>query len=165
MQVSVYGDHTTCVCGRYKHDSICKHSLAVAAHNSILCAHLDFIRKKTKKGRSRTALAEHDVRKETAGKKGSKNKYVYRPARGKASSSSNPTVEEDQASQTPLYSEIYHNENLFVLMFLTEDARRCKSCQLDYFASTTQPDTQSDDIWARWSAKPPCHLFRFKVAP
>lgn len=123
----------TCVWGRYKHDSICKHSLAVAAHNSILCAHLDFIGKKWKKGRTRTALAEHDVRKETAGEKGSKNKYAYRPARGQAPSSTNPAVEEDQVSQTPLHSESCHNGNSVVMMFLTEDARRCKSCQLDFY--------------------------------
>ena len=30
-QASVRSDHATCVCGRYQHDSICKHSLAVAA--------------------------------------------------------------------------------------------------------------------------------------
>ena len=30
-QASVGSDHATCVCGRYQHDSICKHSLAVAA--------------------------------------------------------------------------------------------------------------------------------------
>lgn len=40
VQVSVYSDHATCVCGRYKYDNICKHSLAVAAFKSILAAHL-----------------------------------------------------------------------------------------------------------------------------
>ena len=33
--------------------------------------------------------------------------------------------------------------------------------ELDYFASTAQPGTQSDDIWARWPAKPPSHLLSF----
>jgi len=129
LQVSVYSDHATCVCGRYKHDNICKHSLAVAALKSILAAHLDFIRKKSKKVCSRTALAEHDVRKETAGKKGGKNKYPYRPARGKPTTSTSVSTE---VADTPLYSEIYHNENSFVLMFLSEDAKRCKSCHLDF---------------------------------
>lgn len=132
VQVSVYSDHATCVCGRYKHDSICKHSLAVAALKSILSAHLDFIRKKSKKVHSRMALAEHDVRKETAGKKGGKHKYAYRPAREKVPSNTSERAEEDQASPTQLYSEIYHNKNLFVLMFLTGDSKRCKSCQLDF---------------------------------
>ena len=31
------------------------------------------------------------------------------------------------------------------------------------FASTAQPGTQSDNIWARWPAKPPCHLFSFNI--
>lgn len=129
VQVSVYSDHATCVCGRYKYDNICKHSLAVAAVKSILAAHLDFIRKKSKKNRNRTALAEHDVRKETAGKKGGKNKYAYRPARGMAQPSSSDSAE---TASIPLYSEIYHNENLFELMFLSEGATRCKSCHLDF---------------------------------
>ena len=129
LQVSVYSDHATCVCGRYKHDNICKHSLAVAAFKSIIAAHLDFIRKKSKKVCSRTALAEHDVRKETAGKKGGKNKYPYRPARSKATTSTSVSTE---VADTPLYSEIYHNENSFELMFLSEDAIRCKSCHLDF---------------------------------
>ena len=83
VQVSVFSDHATCVCRRYKHDSICKNSLAVAALISIPCVHLDFIRKKSRKVHSNTAPAEYEVRKEIAGKKGGKNKYPYRPMRGK----------------------------------------------------------------------------------
>ena len=41
-------------------------------------------KKKIKK--KKTALAEYEVRKEIAGKKGDKNKYPYRPARGKETS-------------------------------------------------------------------------------
>ena len=64
VQVCVFSDHATCVCvcvcvcRRYKHDSICKHSLAVAALMPILCFHLNFIRKKSIEGHSKTALAE-----------------------------------------------------------------------------------------------------------
>lgn len=86
VQVSVFSDHATYVRGRYKHDSICKHSLAVAALMSILCVHLNFIRKKSAKGHDRTAFAKYEVRKEIAGKKGGKNKYPYRPARDKETS-------------------------------------------------------------------------------
>lgn len=129
LQVSVYSDHATCVCGRYKHDNICKHSLAVAAFKSILASHLDFIRKKKKKVCSKTALAEHDVQKNTAGKKGGTNKYPYRPSRGKAAPSSSESTE---VGDTPLYSEIFHNENPFELMFLSEGIKRCKSCHLDF---------------------------------
>ena len=35
--------------------------------------------------------------------------------------------------------------------------------KIAYFASTAQPRTQSDDIWARWPAKSPCHLFSFDI--
>lgn len=134
VQVSVYSNHATCISGRFKHDSICKHSLAVAPLMSILRVHLNFIRKKARKGNSKTALAEYEVRKETAGKKGGKNKYTYRPARGKETSKGGPTArtEEKQANANSLYTEIYHNENPFILMFLTEGAKRCKSCQLDF---------------------------------
>lgn len=65
----------------------------------------------------------------TAGKKGGKNKYAYRPARGMAQPSSSDSAE---TASTPLYSEIYHNENLFELMFLSEGATRCKSCHLAF---------------------------------
>ena len=119
VQVSVFSDHATCVCGRYKHDSICKHSLAVATLMSILCVHLDFIKKKSRKSHSETALAEYDVRKTLAGKKGAKNKYPCRPARGKGPSPSGTIAhtEEEQANTNPLYTEIYHNP--FILMLLT----------------------------------------------
>ena len=133
-QASVRSDHATCVCGRYKHDSICKHSLAVAALMSILCIHLNFIRKKSTKGHSKTAHAEYEVWKEIAGKKGGKNKHPYRPARGKETSPRGTITrtQEDQANTNPLYTEIYHNENTFNLMFLTDGAKRCKSCYSDF---------------------------------
>ena len=127
VQVSVYRDHATCVCGRYKYDKICKHSLAVAASKAILTEHLNFVRSKSGQVRKRTALAEHDVQKATAGKKGGRNKYGYRPARGKAQPSSSAS-----AQTGPLYSEIHHNENPFELVFLVESVKRCKSCHLDF---------------------------------
>ena len=131
VQVSVYRDHATCVCGRYKYDKVCKHSLAVAAFKAIMTDHLNFIKKKSSKVRKRTALAEHDMQKATAGKKGGKNKYGYRPARGKAQPSSSASAETATTSG-PLYSDIHHNENEFELMFLVEGAKRCKSCHLDF---------------------------------
>lgn len=71
------------------------------------------------------AHAEHDVQKETAGKKGGKNKYAYQPARGMAQPSSSDSAE---TASTPLYLEIYHNENLFELMFLSEG--QCNQVQI-----------------------------------
>ena len=131
MQVSVYRDHATCVCGRYKYDKVCKHSLAVASFKAIMTDHLNFIRKKSSKVSKRTALAELDVQEAMAGKKGGKNKYGYRPARGKAQPSLSGSTETATTSG-PLYSEIHHNENKFELMFLVEGAKRCKSCHLDF---------------------------------
>ena len=108
VQVSVYRDHATCVCGRY-------------------LRHLNFVRSKSGQVHKRTALAEHDVQKATAGKKGGRNKYGYRPARGKAQPSSSAS-----AQTGPLYSEIHHNENPFELVFLVESVKRCKSCHLNF---------------------------------
>ena len=127
VQVSVYRDHATCVCGRYKYDKICKHSLAVAASKAILTEHLNFVRSKSGQVRKRTALAEHDVQKATAGKKDGRNKYGYRPAKGKAEPSSSASEQTG-----PLYSEIHHNENPFELVFLVENVKRCKSCHLNF---------------------------------
>ena len=83
VQVSVYSDHATCVCGRFKHDSICKHSLAVASLMFIRHVHLNFIRKKARKGNSKTALAKYEVRKETAGKKGGREAQLHTQRRRK----------------------------------------------------------------------------------
>ena len=123
--VTVYSDHVGCVCGRYRHDNICKHSIAVAARQSILSTHFNFLKKKSKKG-SHTALAEYDVNKNTAGKKGARNKNSYRPERY-CSSGVEPS---NQARQT--FTEIHHNENQFVLMFLPQEARTCKSCEIEF---------------------------------
>ena len=82
MQVSVYRDHATCVCGRYKYDKVCKHSLAVASFKAIMTDHLNFIRKKSSKVSKRTALAEHDVQKATAGKKRRKEQIWLSTCKG-----------------------------------------------------------------------------------
>ena len=99
---------------------------------SILCVHLNFIRKISTKGHSllNTTLA----RKEIAGKKGDKSKYPYRPAKCKETSPTGTITrtEEEQANTNLLYTEIYYNENPFILMFLTDGAKRCKSCHLDF---------------------------------
>ena len=105
---------------------------------SILCVHLNFIKKKSTKGHRKTALVEYEVRMEIAGKKGGKNKYPYRPARGKETSPTGTITrtQEEQANTNPLYTEIYHNENTFILMFLTNGAKRCKSYPLDLYLYT-----------------------------
>ena len=98
---------------------------AVATRQSILSTHFNFLKKKSKKG-SRTALAEYGVNKNTAGKKGARNRNSYRPERY-CSSGVEPS---NQARQT--FTEIHHNENQFVLMFLPQEARTCKSCEIEF---------------------------------
>ena len=125
--VTVYSSHVGCVCGRYRHDSICKHSIAVAARQSILSTHFNFLKKKSNKG-GRTALAEHDVNKHTAGKKGSRNKNSYRPKRESRSAAAVGTS--NQARQS--FTEIHHNENQFALMLLPKEAKTCKTCEIEF---------------------------------
>ena len=51
--VTVYSSHVGCVCGRNRHDSICKYSIAVAARarQSILSTHFQFPQKEIKQRR------------------------------------------------------------------------------------------------------------------
>ena len=127
LQLSVFSDHAVCVCGRYQHDLICKHSLAVAALQGLLPKHLLFMEGKSGWRLPRhTALAEHNVDKNTAGKK---NKYNYRPARGRQGASDR----QEPATPTQPFTAIHHNDNPFVLRFFPhEGARRCKACDTDF---------------------------------
>ena len=73
--------YVSCRCPSFKFDSVCKHSIAVAEKVGILEQHIQFISKPSTKAGPRSALAEANVNKEVAGKKGGKNKYPYRPSR------------------------------------------------------------------------------------
>ena len=127
LQVSVFSDHVACICGRYHHDLICKHSLAVAALQGLLPRHLRFTESKSRRRvPGHTSLAEHNVDKNTAGKKGSKNKYNYRPARGKQGAGG-----QHETTTAQPFTAIHHNDNPFVLKFLHESAKRCKACDTD----------------------------------
>lgn len=126
VEVKVFKDHSSCICGRYRSDGICKHSLAVASLQSQLPKHLDFIRKRFKRDGNRTSLAEYNVRKDTAGKKGARNKVSYRAERAKGRSAS--STEGKGNNQNQPFTEIHHNDNQFNLLFLTEEADTCKSC-------------------------------------
>ena len=121
--------HVGCACGRYRHDSICKHSIAVAARQSIFSTHFNFLKKKSNKG-GRTALAEHDVNRNTAGKKGSRNKNSHRPERESSSARTAGTSNEANPQQT--FTKIHHNENQFHLMFLPNEAKICKTCEIEF---------------------------------
>ena len=77
---TVHASHVSCRCPSFKSDKVCKHAVAVAEKSGILRQHLEHICKdQGQKGASRTALAEAFVNKSVAGKKGSTNKFHYRP--------------------------------------------------------------------------------------
>ena len=107
MQVSVYSDHTTCVCGRLKYNNICKHSRAVAALRSFVAADLDIIRNKSRKDHNTTALAEQDIQKEAKTGTPIDQQGVWL--------NHTQVIPRKQPAHhcTPM---IYHNENLFELM-------------------------------------------------
>lgn len=127
VDVSIHKEHVSCVCGRYRHDKLCKHSLAVAAKVSVLQTHLCFIKKTGTLG-FHTPLTEGNFNKVTAGKKGGRNNNNYR-CRGKK----NVQCEAATSSQKDgMYTEIFHNDNNFVVMFLPKEAKSCKSCEKDF---------------------------------
>lgn len=129
VTVTLYKDHTTCICGRFKHDFICKHSLAVASLKNVLSDHVRYIQRKTTPSKV-TPLAEHDVDKQTAGKKGARNKFPYRKERYVAHETTGGDGDTDM--QHGVFTEIHHNNNPFVLEFLHDGAKMCKSCKVEF---------------------------------
>ena len=91
--------------------------------------HLKFIGKTSDRRKcSRSALAEADVDKRVAEKKGSTNKYRYCPISAGEKSTATPDDEAQSTSQpqTRWYSEIYRINNRFVLRILPKEAKICK---------------------------------------
>ena len=118
-------------CPSFKADKVCKHSVAVAEKNETLRKHLEQICKgQGKKKASRTALAEAFVNKSVAGKKGSRNKFHYRPSNANDSAANAMQSEESSNNAEYVYNEIYHHP--FVLCMLPSDAKTCKGCKNDF---------------------------------
>ena len=112
---------------------VCKHSIAVADKVGILEQHIQFISKPSAKKGARSALAEANVHKEVAGKKGGKNKYPYRPSRSQqevADKASGQGLSQSSTGYT--YKEIHHKDNPFVLRILPKNAKKCKQCGTDF---------------------------------
>jgi len=84
------------------------------------------------KGQSRTALAEAFVNKSVAGKKGSTNKFHYRPYNANCTTENVVQSQVSSDNTTHVYSEIYHNDNPFVLSMLPPEAKTCKGCKQDF---------------------------------
>ncbi|CAB3989983.1 Cyclin-dependent kinase 2 [Paramuricea clavata] len=82
----------------------------------------------------KTALAEGALDKGVAGKKGSVNKYSYRPPRsqGHASISSASNDNPQASASSHVYNKIYHNDNPFILHILPAEAKKCKQCNKDF---------------------------------
>ena len=121
VECAVHKDHVSCTCGLYKHDNICKHSIAVAHTENIMEKHLKFLVKVGKKPK-KSPIAEDAVNRKTAGKKGGKNKFPYRPA----------TVHSAQSEPKQPYTAIYHNDNVFTCKPLHEQADFCRSCNISF---------------------------------
>lgn len=93
-------NHVSCRCSSFKADRVCKHSIAVAEKVGMLNEHLKFIGKNSD-GRkcSRSALAEANIDKKVAGKKGSTNKYCYHPTSAGDKSATTPDNGAQSTSQ------------------------------------------------------------------
>ena len=76
---------------------------------------------------TKAALAEANVDKQKAGKKGGRNKNRYRPS----TQQTMPTEVQKQGSQG-LYTHTHHNENPFVVRLLREEAKKYKTCNVDF---------------------------------
>ena len=107
--------------------------------------HLKFIGKTSDRRKcSRSALAEANVDKRVAGKKGSTNKYRYCPISAGEKSTATPDDEAQSTSQpqTRWYSEIYRNNNRFVLRILPKEAKICKGWN-NHFCHTSWPSSRA----------------------
>ena len=133
VECTVHANHVSCRCPSFKADKVCKHAVAVAEKSGILRQHLGHICKdQGQQGASRTALAEAFVNKSVAGKKGSTNKFHYRPHNANYTTEKATQSQVSSDNTTHVYSEIYHNDNPFVLCILPPEAKTCKGCQHDF---------------------------------
>ena len=132
-ECTVNKSYVSCRCPSFKFDSVCKHSIAVADKVGILEQHIQFISKPSAKKGPCSALAEANVNKEVAGKKGGKNKYPYRPSRSQQEVADKASGQGlSQSSTGYRYKEIHHNDNPFVLRILPKNAKKCKQCGTDF---------------------------------
>ena len=116
---AVYKGHVNCTCPCYKYKGMCKHSICVAEIEGILTSHLDHLKKSPR----RTAPAKSNLLeppKEAQGKKGGSHRNPWRP-------------QKDTTAQCP-FTEIYHNNNPFTVVFLKEvpNAKQCTCCKMDF---------------------------------
>ena len=85
------------------------------------------MRKKSGSRFTKADLAEANVDKQRAGKKGGRNTTKYGPSKLQTT----PTEVEKPRSQG-LYTHIHHNDNPFIVRLLPEEAKKCKTCNVDF---------------------------------
>lgn len=127
VQCTVNTNFVSCNCPSSKFDSICKHSIAVAQLKGFLEKHLNHVTKKAGPRRTKAALAEANVDKQRAGNKGGRSKAKSRPSKEQIT----PTEAQTQRNQG-LYTHIHQNDNPFVVRLLPEEAKKCKTCNVDF---------------------------------
>ena len=98
--------------------------------------YLQFISKGSRKAGPRSVLAEANVNKGVAGKKGATNRYRYRPPRSQEQSTNRSVINQGPTAPTAptcyAYQEIHHNDNPFILRILPKEAKTCKQCRNDF---------------------------------
>ena len=106
----------------------CNCAIAVAQMKGCLEKHMKYLEKKTRSRFSKFSLAEANVDKQKVGKNGGRNKYTYRPSKKQI-----PSAEAVQQEKNDvLYTELHHNDNPFVVRILPDQAKRCKTCSVDF---------------------------------
>lgn len=92
--------------------------------------HVCHIENNSKREGQRSALAEANVNKAVAGKKGSSCQYPYRPQPSVQQQSFSESASQQPAGHT--YTQIHDNDNPFVLRILPKEAKTCKQCKNDF---------------------------------
>lgn len=134
VECTVHASHVSCRCPSFKSDKVCKHAIVVAEKSGILRQHLEHICKdQGQKRASRTALAEAFLNKSVAGKKGSTNKFHYCPHNANCTTENAIQSQVSSDNTTHVYSEIYHNNNAFVLRMLPPEVKTCKGSKHDFY--------------------------------
>lgn len=120
--------HISCACNSYKHDSVCKHSLAVAIQQKCLQSHLQHIKQSNQ--RSRCGLVQ-PVNDNCAGKKGGKNKNRWRASRSRE-------PQETQFAAAGFNPAVHHNDKPFIITFLDDNpkATECRTCRTGFIRRT-----------------------------
>ena len=125
-ECTVHNDHIACTCQAYHCDNVCKHSLVVANKAGILREHLGFV---TGSHLHRNPLRSglNDTAPEASGKKGGRNKNMWREPR-------RATPTQTHVLPPRPFSEVHHNDNPLKVVFLDDfpKAVSCRQCGVHF---------------------------------